>query len=234
MTKFVQAIEFTTTHIDEFNEKLDAWLAATAGKRTAVHGMETKDRDRVDTYLQMVEFPSYTEAMRNSDLPETTRFAEELAELCDGPAIFRNLDLLREDDMSDGQAPTLLVKSLDAPDETRPFEAGAGRMDVVETPHGPVGRAVFESGWHWSRHVGPIAGTESCQALHEGYCVSGRLRIRMDDGTEKDIGPGDFLFCPPGHDAWVLGEEACVVIDWAGASGYAEPTPPPPRDFSGP
>jgi quercetin dioxygenase-like cupin family protein len=222
MTGFVQAIEFKTTHIDEVNEKLDAWLAGTAGKRTALRGMETKDRDRVDTYLQMVEFPSYTEAMQNSGLPETTRFAEELAALCDGPAVFRNLDLLREDDMSDGQARNLVVRSLDQPDESRPFEAGTGRMDVVETPHGPVGRAVLEPGWRWSEHVKPIAGTDSCQAVHAGYCVSGRMRFRMDDGTENGIGPGDFVFCPPGHDAWVLGDEACVMIDWAGAAQYAK------------
>ncbi|AHH19161.1 cupin domain-containing protein [Nocardia nova SH22a] len=222
MTKFVQAIEFTTTHIDEFNEKLDDWLTATAGKRTALHGMETKDRDRADTYMQMVEFPSYAEAMRNSELPETARLAEEMTRLCEGPAVFRNLDMLREDDMSDGQAQTLLVKNLGNPDETRPFEAGSGRMDMVETPHGPVGRAVFEPGWRWSQHVKPIAGTDSCQTMHAGYCLSGRMRIHMDDGTENDVGPGDFMFCPPGHDAWVLGDEACVLIDWAGAAHYAK------------
>ncbi|MQY18210.1 cupin domain-containing protein [Nocardia macrotermitis] len=222
MSRFVQAIEFTTMHIDEFNEKLDAWLAATAGKRTAMHGMETKDRDRANTYMQMVEFPSYAEAMRNSDLPETSRFAAELAELCEGPAVFRNLDLLREDDMSDGRALTLVVRSLDSPDETRPFEADSGRMDLVETPYGPVGRAVFEPGWRWSQHVAPIAGTDSCQALHAAYCLSGRMRIHMDDGAENDIGPGDYMFCPPGHDAWVLGDEACVLIDWASAGGYAK------------
>ncbi|WP_245568624.1 cupin domain-containing protein [Nocardia concava] len=223
MTRFVQAIEFKTTHIDEFNEKLDAWLAATAGKRTALHSMETKDRDRADTYLQMVEFPSYAEAMQNSDLPETTRFAEEMAELCDGPAIFRNLDLLREDDLSDGQgARTLIVRSLDNPDETRPFEAGAGRLDLIETPSGAVGRAVFEPGWRWSTHVKPIAGTDTCQAMHVGYCLSGRMHIRMDDGSETDVGPGDFMFCPPGHDAWILGDEACVMLDWAAAADYAK------------
>jgi quercetin dioxygenase-like cupin family protein len=222
MTKFVQTIEFTTTHLDEFNEKLDAWLAATAGKRTALRGMEAKDRDRENTYMEMIEFPSYTEAMQNSDLPETTRFAEELAVLCDGPATFRNLDLLREDDMSDGQGESLIVRSLDNPDESRPFEAGMGSLDLIETPHGPVGRAVFEPGWRWSEHVKPIAGTDSCQAMHAGYCLSGRMRIRMDDGTESDFGPGEFLFCPPGHDAWTLGDEACVMLDWAGAARYAQ------------
>lgn len=221
MTKFVQTIEFTTTHIDEFNEKLDAWLAATAGKRTALRGLEARDRDRENTYMQVVEFPSYIEAMQNSNLPETTRFAEELASLCDGPATFHNLDLLREDDMSDGQGQGLVVRSLDSPAESRPFEAGMGRLDLIETPHGPVGRAVFEPGWRWSEHVKPIAGTDSCQAMHAGYCLSGRMRIRMDDGSESDIGPGDFLFCPPGHDAWILGDEACVMLDWAGAARYA-------------
>ncbi|GAB2442342.1 cupin domain-containing protein [Nocardia tengchongensis] len=222
MTKFVQTIEFKTTHIDEFNEKLDAWLTATAGKRTALRGLEAKDRDHPDMYLQMVEFPSYEEAMRNSDLPETARLAEEMAALCDGPAVFHNLDLLREDDMSDGQGRNLIVRSLDTPDETRPFEAESGRMDLVETPFGALGRAVFEPGWRWSTHIRPIAGTDTCQAMHVGYCVSGRMRIRMDDGSESDLGPGDYLFCPPGHDAWVVGDEACVMLDWAGAAHYAQ------------
>lgn len=221
MTKFVQTIEFTTTRLDEFNEKLDEWLVATQGKRAATHAMETRDRDRDNTYLQIVEFPSYEEAMANSALPETSGFAESMAALCDGPAVFRNLDLVREDDMLPHDGLSLRVRSFDSPDETRQFESGSGRFEVVQDGSGSVGRGVFMPGWRWSTHVKPIAGTDSCQASHVGYCVSGRMRIVMDDGSAGEVGAGDFMVCPPGHDAWVLGDEPCVLIDWAAAGDYA-------------
>ena len=96
---FIQIIEYKTSHIDELNAALDGWLAATKGKRAATRGVQTKDRDADNTYLQIVEFPSYEEAMANSNLPETTEFAAKLATLCDGPPTFRNLDLLREEQM---------------------------------------------------------------------------------------------------------------------------------------
>lgn len=96
---FIQIIEYHTSRIEELNAVLDAWLEATQGKRGASRGVQTRDRDATDTYLQIVEFPSYEEAMANSDLPETSEFAAKLAGLCDGPPIFRNLDVLREEQM---------------------------------------------------------------------------------------------------------------------------------------
>ena len=83
----------------------------------------------------------------------------------------------------------------------------------------------FEPGWRWSESVGPIAGTKSCEVHHNGYCVQGRMRVRMDDGAEQEVGPGDVFVLPPGHDAWVVGEEPCVVYDFAGqmATDYAKP-----------
>ncbi|NKY85001.1 cupin domain-containing protein [Nocardia veterana] len=123
--------------------------------------------------------------------------------------------------MDSHPATSLLVKNFDSADETREFEAGSGQLQVVQAPAGAVGRAVFQPGWRWSTHVKPIAGTDSCQAAHIGYCVSGRMHIRMDDGTECDVGAGDFMQCPPGHDAWTLGDEPCVMIDWAAAADYA-------------
>jgi quinol monooxygenase YgiN len=93
---FIQIIEFTTSRIDEVNARLDQVLDATQGKRTATRGVQTQDRDRENTYVQIVEFPSYEAAMTNSDLPETTEFAARMAELCDGPPTFRNLDVTRE------------------------------------------------------------------------------------------------------------------------------------------
>jgi hypothetical protein len=87
---------------------------------------------------------------------------------------------------------------------------------------GQVGRFVFEPGWRWSNDVKPIAKTESCQAPHFQYHVSGRLAIRMDDGTEFVAGPGDITSLPSGHDAWVVGDEPAVVVDWVGATKYAK------------
>lgn len=97
--RFIQIIEFTTTRIDELNAALDDWLAQTQGKRAATRGTQTRDRDRVNTYLQIVEFPSNEEAKANSDLAETGELATRLAKLCDGPPTFRNLDVIREDQM---------------------------------------------------------------------------------------------------------------------------------------
>ena len=96
---FIQIIEYKTSNIDELAAALDGWLAATKGKRAATRGMQTKDRDATNTYVQIVEFPSYEDAMVNSDLPETREFSAKLASLCDGPPTFRNLDVVREEKM---------------------------------------------------------------------------------------------------------------------------------------
>ena len=116
----------------------------------------------------------------------------------------------------------MIRKSIDSPEETRPFKDGKGHLDLVDLNGASVGRATFEPGWQWSKHVKPIAGTDSCQAAHMGYFISGRMAIRMNDGEELEFGPGDFMVCPPGHDAWIVGDEACVVIDWQGVADYAK------------
>ena len=116
----------------------------------------------------------------------------------------------------------LVRMSLDSPEETRPFEEGMGKLELVNLEGGPVGRATFEPGWQWSKHVKPIAGTESCQAPHMGYVMSGRMKVVMDDGEEMEFGPSDFMIAPPGHDAWIVGDEPCVVIDWQGVADYAK------------
>ncbi len=92
---FIQIIEFTSSRADELNAALDEWLERTQGKRTATRGIQTRDRDRPNTYVQIIEFPSYEQAMANSELPETAEVANRLAELCDGPPTFRNLDVAR-------------------------------------------------------------------------------------------------------------------------------------------
>ncbi|MGI8806803.1 MAG: cupin domain-containing protein [Acidimicrobiales bacterium] len=117
---------------------------------------------------------------------------------------------------------TLEAKNLDAPDETRTFDNGEIRL--VTIAGATVGRAVFQPGWKWSNDVKPIAVTDSCQAPHTGYVVSGRMHVVMDDGTEADAGPGDAVAISPGHDAWIVGDEPCVMLDWSGAANYANPT----------
>ena len=116
----------------------------------------------------------------------------------------------------------MIRKSLDTPEETRPFENGTGQVELVNTDAGPVGRGTFLPGWRWSKDVKPIAQTDSCQAPHLGYTISGRLHVVMDDGQEEDFGPGDFGVIPPGHDAWVVGDEPYVAIDWQGFADYAK------------
>ncbi|MFI5761022.1 MULTISPECIES: cupin domain-containing protein [unclassified Streptomyces] len=117
----------------------------------------------------------------------------------------------------------IVRRGFDSADETRRFEDGKGRLDLLDTDGGPVGRAVFEPGWQWSQHIKPIAGTDSCQAAHVGYIVSGRMKVVMDDGESIEARPGDFIQIDPGHDAWVLGDDPCVVLDWQGYGDFAKP-----------
>jgi hypothetical protein len=111
-------------------------------------------------------------------------------------------------------------KTFRAPEERRDFPHG--HAEILKFTGGEVGRLVFEPGWRWSNDVRPIAKTDSCQAPHFQYHLSGRLAIRMDDGTEFIAEAGDVTSLPSGHDAWVVGEEPVSVIDWFGASHYAE------------
>ncbi len=118
----------------------------------------------------------------------------------------------------------LIRKSLDEPDEVRPFTDNSGRLELVNLDVAPVGRATFQPGWRWSTHVKPIAGTDSCEAAHACYFVSGRMKVIMTgSGEELEYGPGDVAIMAPGHDAWIVGDEPCVVIDWQGFAEYAKP-----------
>lgn len=111
-------------------------------------------------------------------------------------------------------------KQFVSPDEVRTFEKG--KLELVKIGGGVVGRLTLEPGWRWSTHVKPVAKTEWCEAPHFQYQLSGRLRVRMSDGTEFEVGPGEVTALPPGHDAWVVGNESVVVVDWGGASTYAK------------
>ena len=117
--------------------------------------------------------------------------------------------------------PASEAHNIDSPHETRPFK-DHGHMDVVTLGDFTLGRGVFEAGWRWSTDVKPIAGTESCQVHHTGICLSGQMSVSQDDGTELQIGPGDVVVIEPGHDAWTVGDEACILLD-TGVAAYAKP-----------
>jgi hypothetical protein len=117
-------------------------------------------------------------------------------------------------------ADKLCKKSLSRPEETRAFEKG--KVELATVGDVTFGRMTLQPGWKWSTCVKPVAQTESCEASHLTYHVSGRLHIRMDDGTEQEFGPGDVSFVPPGHDAWVVGNEPVVGIDITGMREYAK------------
>ena len=111
-------------------------------------------------------------------------------------------------------------KNFAHPDETRTFERGL--VELIDIAGTQIGRLTLQPGWRWSDHVKPIAGTDLCEAPHFQYHVQGTLRIQMADGSELDAGPGDVTALPHGHDAWVVGDEPVVVVDWWGASNYAK------------
>jgi class 3 adenylate cyclase/quercetin dioxygenase-like cupin family protein len=110
-------------------------------------------------------------------------------------------------------------KRFDHPDEVRTVDKA--RIELVELGELTVGRSVFEPGWRWSEHVRPIAGTKSCQVHHIGYVISGHLRVEMDDGATIEVIGGDVFEVPPGHDAWVIGDEPWISVDYAGRRLFA-------------
>jgi hypothetical protein len=114
-----------------------------------------------------------------------------------------------------------MAKQFDQPDETRQF-AAHGKMEMVDLGGRMVGRGEFQPGWRWSNDVKPIAGTDSCQTFHYGYCLEGRMRVWMDDGGEMEVGPGEVFMIPPGHDAEVIGEQTCRTLEFGEAAGYAK------------
>lgn len=112
------------------------------------------------------------------------------------------------------------VKNFRKPDEVREFPNG--RLELIQMGGATVGRATFKPGWRWSNSVQPLVGTKSCEAPHFQYHVSGMLHVVMDDGTEFDCGPGDVSLLPMGHDAWVVGDEPAVLVDFQGMIDYAK------------
>jgi hypothetical protein len=112
------------------------------------------------------------------------------------------------------------LKQFAQPDEVRTFDKG--RLELVNIGDGVVGRLVLEPGWRWSQSVKPLAGTEWCEAPHFQYHVSGTLRIITSEGNEFDASAGDVSSLPSGHDAYVVGDDPVVIVDFFGATHYAE------------
>jgi hypothetical protein len=115
--------------------------------------------------------------------------------------------------------PSLSSKSFDAADETRTPDKT--QVDVVRLGGATVARLTFQPGWRWSECVQPVVGTDSCQARHVGAIVSGRIHVVHDDGTEGEVAPGEAYVIEPGHDAWVVGDEAAVAFEFESAEEYA-------------
>jgi hypothetical protein len=111
-------------------------------------------------------------------------------------------------------------KNLDAPEEVRSPEKT--EINVVRDGTTEVGRFIFQPGWRWSECIEPVVGTDSCRAEHLGYAVSSRMHVEHEDGTAAEIGPGDAYHIAPGHDAWVLGDEAFVGMEFKSAGDFAE------------
>ena len=111
------------------------------------------------------------------------------------------------------------LKRFETPDEVRTFDKG--KFEIVRIGEVTIGRATYEPGWKWSVHVGPAVGTRSCPVEHVGLVVSGRAAVRMDDGREYILQPGDVFHIPPGHDSWVVGDELYVSLHFLGAEKYA-------------
>jgi len=112
-------------------------------------------------------------------------------------------------------------KNLGSPDETEHFPGGISTE--VHLGELTVARIIHEPGWHWAEHVKPVVGGSSCRIHHTGYVIRGRACVQHDDGTEIEFGPDDVFDVPPGHDAWVVGDEPLETVDWVGAHRWASP-----------
>ncbi len=113
----------------------------------------------------------------------------------------------------------VILKRFELPDEVRKFPRG--RFEIVRIGGMTIGRARYEPGWTWKEHVGPTAGTPTCRVEHVGLVLSGRCAVKMDDGREFVLNPGELFHVAPGHDSWVVGSEPYVSLHFLGADTYA-------------
>jgi hypothetical protein len=112
------------------------------------------------------------------------------------------------------------LKKFNKPDEVREFPKG--KLELVKIGGATIGRATFEPGWRWSTSLKPIVKTDSCKAPHFQYHIAGTLMIQMDDGRTFEAKAGDLSLLPTGHDAWVVGDEPVVVVDFQGMLEFAK------------
>jgi quercetin dioxygenase-like cupin family protein len=116
---------------------------------------------------------------------------------------------------------SLEKKSMNSPEEIRKFDKG--KLELTTFKNGAtIGRITLEPGWSWDKCVKPIVKTNSYEAPHTQYMISGRIKVVMDDGSEEEFGPGDTAVIPTGHNAWVVGNEPVVAIDFTGLKDYAK------------
>jgi class 3 adenylate cyclase len=115
----------------------------------------------------------------------------------------------------------LQSRSFRRPDEVRTFDHG--RIELVNLGEDSVGRQVLDPGWRWSEHVKPIVRTPLCEFHHLGIVFSGRLHVEMADGTVMEVGPDSAYEIPPGHDAWVVGDEPYITVHWSGIRSFGAP-----------
>lgn len=118
----------------------------------------------------------------------------------------------------------LAAKNFGQTKEVREFENG--KVEIIEFGDRVVGRSTLQPGWRWSKAIKPLARTESCEATHFQYHVSGTLHVKLNDGTEIECKPGEVSLIPPGHDAWVVGNEPVVLIDFQGMTNFAKDSEP--------
>ena len=116
--------------------------------------------------------------------------------------------------------PGVEINDFSSPDEVRRPENTT--VEVVKIGGGEIGRYTFQPGWRWSEHIKPVVGTESCQTEHVGYLVAGTLHVESNDGTSADVSSGSVYRIAPGHDAWVISDEAVIVVEFQGAATYAK------------
>lgn len=206
----------------------DAEISIVDQRHTPSHPQTLRGRDQISAMLSDVMGREMTHHIDHVTVGDGTVTFIERCTYPDGTRVLASsvLDIdqgriVRQEEVQawDTAEPVARYRDFASPDEVRTFEKG--RLELIRTPAGDVGRIVLEPGWRWSEHVKPIAGTDLCQSAHFGFQISGRIRVQMADGTTLDVLPGQVGTVPPGHDAWVLGDEQAVTLDWTGASDYA-------------
>ncbi|WP_150245137.1 nuclear transport factor 2 family protein [Nocardiopsis quinghaiensis] len=170
---------------------------------------DLSSREMTHEVLQCVASPEHAAYTERCTYPDGNQvMSMTMLDLRDGRIAHQSMVQAWDEESGN----TFQVAEFDEPEQSQEFERG--RVDVVRVGGQGVARLSFQPGWRWSEHVRPIEGTETCTKTHCAHIVSGTLRCRMDDGTERDLRAGQVAFVPPGHDAWVVGDEPVVLVDW--------------------